>query len=128
MRMTEICKHYGASSLAQCPPQAFIYPEFFPKGSLLWTLERLDYLDTNTRETLCNELREVFLSKGSRAYGEHLLKRVRECGSSLNKENAQSRKQPQTAQLPKGMQARVDRMMTRGSNKKSIIGMAEGAR
>ena len=121
----DVCKHYGVKTLAACPPEAFIYPEFYPKGSMIWTLERLDYLDMNNRKMLCDELREVFLKEGSQAYGKHLLKRVRELGSSRHKERLQSTSQ--TAMLPKGMQARLDRIRGGGSGgKKSIIGMAEG--
>lgn len=120
-RMNDVCSHYGVKSLSQLPQAAFIYPEFFPKGGLIWTLERLDYLSLADRKTVSDELRDIFLTQGAKAYGEHLLKRVRELGSHANRRATVNL----TVQPPKKIQERIERIKA-SKSKKTIIGMAEG--
>lgn len=124
MSLKELCQHYKVASVGQLPPAAFIMPEFYPRNSLMWTAERLDYLTLEERRKLCEELREVYLKEGKQAYAEHLTRRVRATGSKEQQQKTLGEKAP----LPKSMNARLERiqnMRNGNEHKQTILGMAE---
>lgn len=124
--MTMVCQHYGVATMQDLPAEASVYPEFFPRGSLIWTYERLDTLTMDKRLAVCKELREIYLKKGAKAYGEYLNEYVRSNGSKMNALSVKSANHPQVTELSQEIQQRIAAIRaTRSSTGSKILDMAK---
>lgn len=81
----EFCSHYGVSVMAELPEHAFIYPDFYPKGSLLWVCKRLDYLSIEDRKTASERFSSIYLQSGHVAAQNFLNDFVRANGFNVIK-------------------------------------------